>query len=148
MEKQLAASVPLAVLNDKLKEKDAAHALAVADFQAAAKVSEERRLEAARLAEEVKQLQEAEERRLGEVETLRKNGEDLRRKLKEAVDAHDQTVQVTKERELEQEQLVRGLVSEAERVNGLILGTGHPPLDLSFSTFLSDLIGLMRRLLS
>ena len=65
MEKQLAASVPLAVLNDKLKEKDAAHALAVADFQAAAKVSEERRLEAARLAEEVKRLQEAEKQRLG-----------------------------------------------------------------------------------
>ena len=124
--------VPLIVLKDKLKEKDAAHALAVADFQAVAKVSEERRREAVRLAEEVKQLQEAEEWRLGEVETLRKNGEDLRRKLKEAVDAHDQTVQVTKERELEQEQLVRGLVSEAERVNGLILGTGHPPLDLSF----------------
>ena len=136
------------MLKDKLKEKDAAHALAVADFQAAAKVSEERRLEAARLAEEVKRLQEAEKQRLGVVETLRKNGEDLRRKLKEAVDAHDQTVQATKERELEQEQLVRGLVSEAERVNELILGTGHP-LFLSFVfSFLSDLIGLMRRLLS
>ena len=83
------------------------------------------------------------------VETLRKNGEDLRRKLKEAVDAHDQTVQATKERELEQEQLVRGLVSEAERVNELILGTGHPLFFLFFVfSFLSDLIGLMRRLLS
>ena len=123
MERQLAASVPLVVLKDKLKEKDAAHALAVTDFQAAAKVSEERRLEAARLAEEVKQLQEAKKQRLSEVETLRKNGEDLTCKLKESVDAHDLTVQMAKERELEQEQLVRGLVSEAERVNEIILGT-------------------------
>ena len=63
--------------------------------------------------------------RLNETKTLRKNGEDLRRKLKEVVDAHDQTVQAAKERELEHEQLVRGLVSEAERVNEVILGTGH-----------------------
>ena len=110
MERQLTASVPLVVLKDKLKEKDAAHALAVADFQAAAKVSEERRLEAARLAEEVKRLQETEKQRLGVVETLRKNREDLRRKLKEAVDAHDQTVQATKEHELEQEQIGRAHV--------------------------------------
>ena len=59
---------------------------------------------------------------MDEVETLRKNGEDLKLKLKQAIDAHDQTVLVTKERELENEQLVRGLVSEAERVDQAILG--------------------------
>ena len=113
------------MLNDKLKQKDAAHALAVAELESAVSVSEERRLEVTRLQEEVKRLQEAEKQRQNEVKTLRKNGEDLRRKLKEEVDAHDQTVQATKESELEHEQLVRGLVSEAERVNEVILGTGH-----------------------
>ena len=94
------------MLNEKLKEKDAAHALSVVDLQLAANVSEERRLEATRLAEEVKRLKEAEKQRLSVVETLRKNGEDLRLKLKEAVDAHDQTVQATKERELDRKSVV------------------------------------------
>ena len=118
----MAASVPLTVLNDKLKQKDNAHALAVAELQSAADVSEERRLEVIRLREEVERLQGAEKHRLDEVETLQKNGEDLKLKLKQAIDAHDQTILVTKERELENEQLVCGLVSEAERVNLAILG--------------------------
>ena len=139
MEKQLAASVPLTVLNEKLKEEDAAHARSVVDLQSAANVSEERRLEISRLAEEVKRLQEAEKRILSEVETLRKNGEDLRRKLKEALDAHDQIVQVAKTRELEHEQLMRGLVSEAERINEVILGMG-PPLLLHLSFVVSFLM--------
>ena len=126
MKKQLAASVPLTVLNEKLKEKYAARALSVVDLQSAANASEERRLEVVRLAEEVKLLREAEKRRLSEVETLRMNGEDLRLKLKEALDAHDQTTQAAKERELEHEQLMRSLVSEAERINEIILGTGLP----------------------
>ena len=104
----MAVSIPLSVLNDKLKQKDAAHALAVAELQSAAGVSEERRLEVIRLREEVKRLQEAEKQRLDEVKTLRKNGEDLKLKLKEAIDAHDQTVLATKERELANERLVRG----------------------------------------
>ena len=58
-----------------------------------------------------------EKQRLAEVETLQKNGEDLRVRLKEAIDAHDQTVLAAKERELETGQLVVGLVAEAERVN-------------------------------
>ena len=90
------------------KEKDAAHALSVVDLKSAAEVSEERRLEVARLGKEV--------------DTLRMNGEDLRLKLKEAVNAHDETVKAAKERELEHEQLVSSLVSEAERVNRIILG--------------------------
>ena len=60
LKKQLSVSVPLSVLNEKLKEKDAAHALSVVDLQSAAKASEERRLENARLAEENKRLREAE----------------------------------------------------------------------------------------
>ena len=124
----MAASVPLTMLNDKLKQKDDAHALAVAELQSAAGVSEERRLEVTRLREELKRLQEAEKQRLEEVETLRKNGEDLRRKLKEAVGAHDQTIQATTERE----QLVRGLVLEAERVNEIIIGMGRFPFFFVF----------------
>ena len=123
MEKQLAASISLTVHNGQLKRKDAAHALVIADLQAEEKTSEERRLEVVRLAEEVKRLQEAEKQRLGEVETLRMNGEDLRRQLKESVDAHDQTSRVSRERELEHEQLVGSLISEVERINELILGT-------------------------
>ena len=53
-------------LEEKLKEKEA--------------VSEERRLENVRLAEENKRLREAEKQRLSEVETLRMNGEELDRK--------------------------------------------------------------------
>ena len=68
-------------------------------------------------------MQEAEKRRLGEVETLRKNGDDLRRQLKESVDANDLIAWTAKERELEHEQLVGGLIAEVERVNELILGT-------------------------
>ena len=105
-----------------MKKKDAARAQAVADLQAAEKVSEEHRLEVVRLEEEVKKLREAEKQRLDEVESLRKNGEDLRLKLKEAVETHDETTKAAKERELEHEQLVRSLVSEAERVNKIILG--------------------------
>ena len=37
------------------------------------------------------------------------------------MDAHDETVKAAKAHELEHEQLVRGLVSEAERVNEIIL---------------------------
>ena len=118
----MSVSVPLTVLGEKLKEKDAAHALSVADLQLAAKASEERRLENVRLAEENKRLREAEKQRQSEVETLRMNGEDLKLKLKEAVDAHDETVKAAKAREVEHEQLVGGLVSEAERVNEMILG--------------------------
>ena len=108
LKKQLAVSVPLTVLEEKLKEKEA--------------VSEERRLENARLAEENKRLREAEKQRQSEVETLRMNGEDLKLKLKEAVDAHDETVKAARAHELEHTQLVSGLVSEAERVNEIILG--------------------------
>ena len=89
-----------------MKKKDAARAQAVADLQAAEKVSEEHRLEVVRLEEEVKRLQEAEKKRLGEVETLRKNGDDLRRRLKESVDANDLIARTAKECELEHEQLV------------------------------------------
>ena len=84
--------------------------------------SEERRLENVRLAEENKRLREAEKQRLSEVETLRMNGEELRLKLKEAVDAHDETVKAAKAHEVEHERLVSGLVSEAEHVNDIILG--------------------------
>ena len=68
----MSASVPISACNAKLKEKDAAHAQVVADLQAAEKVSEERRLEVVR-------LQEAEKKRLEEAESLRKNGDELRR---------------------------------------------------------------------
>ena len=122
LKKQLSVSVPLTVLEEKLKAKDAAHALSVADLQSAANASEERRLENVRLAEENKRLREAEKQRQSEVETLRMNGEDLKLKLKEAVDAHDETVKAAKAREFEHAQLVSGLVSEAERVNEIILG--------------------------
>ena len=84
--------------------------------------SEERRLENVRLAEENERLREAEKQRLSEVENLRMNGEELRLKLKEAVDAHDETVKAAKAREFEHERLVSGLVSEAEHVNEIILG--------------------------
>ena len=126
LKKQLSVSVPLTVLDEKLKEKDAAHALSVVDLQSAAKVYEECRLENARLVEEVKRLREAEEQRQSEVETLRMNREDLKLKLKEAVDAHDETVKA-KGRELEHKQLVSSLVSEAERVNEIILGKNMSP---------------------
>ena len=94
LKKQLVVSVPLTVLEEKLKEKEA--------------VSEERRLENARLAEENKRLREAEKQKQNEVETLRMNGEDLKLKLKEVVDAHDETVKAAKAHELEHEQLVSG----------------------------------------
>ena len=84
--------------------------------------SEERRLENVRLAEENERLREAEKQRLSEVENLRMNGEELRLKLKEAVDAHDETVKAAKAREVEHEKLVRSIVSEAKRVNEIILG--------------------------
>ena len=124
MKEQLAASVPRTVLEEKLKEKEAAHALSVVDLQLAANVSEERRLENVRLAEENKRLQEAVQQVKSEVETLRMNGEDLRLKLKEAVDAHDETIRTAQACKLEHERLVSGLVSEAERVNAIILGKG------------------------
>ena len=99
LKKQLSVSVPLIVLDEKLKAKDAAHALSVADLQSAAEASEERRLENVRLAEENKRLREAEEQRQSEVETLQTNGEDLKLKLKEAVEARDGTVKAAKPRE-------------------------------------------------
>ena len=77
------------MLNDKLKQKDTAHALAVAELQSVANMSEECHLEVIRLREEVKPMQEVEKQRLSEVKSLRKNGEDLRCKLKEVVDNHD-----------------------------------------------------------
>ena len=123
MEKQLAASIPLAVHNGQLKKKDAARAQVVNELQAAEKVLEERRLEVVRLAEQVKKLQEAEKQRLGKVETLRKNRDDLRRQLKESIDANYLIARTAKERELEHEQLVGGLIAEIEHVNELILGT-------------------------
>ena len=52
----MAASVPLTVLNDKLKQKDDAHMLDVAELPSAAGVSEERRLEVVRLREEVERM--------------------------------------------------------------------------------------------
>ena len=119
----MSASVPLSAYNAKLKEKDDARAQVMADLQAAEKVSEERRLEVARLSEEVKKLQEAEKQRLVEVESLWENGDDLRRQLKEAVDANDLVVRMAKECELEHKQLVGVLITEIERVNELILGT-------------------------
>ena len=122
MKKQLAVSVPLTELEEKLKEKDAAHALSVVDLQLAANTSEERRLENIRLAEENKRLREAEKQMQSGVETLRMNGEDLKLKLKEAVDARDETIRTAQACESEHERLVSGLVSEAERVNEIILG--------------------------
>ena len=80
------------------------------------------------MAEENKRLPEAEEQRQSEVESLRMNGEDLKLKLKEAVDAHDETVKAAKACEFEHEQLVGGLVSEVERVNEIILGKNVPSL--------------------
>ena len=53
-----------------------------------------------------------------EIEALRMNEEDLQLKLKEAVDAHDQTALASRE----QERLMSSLVSEAEHVNELVLG--------------------------
>ena len=136
----MSASVPISAYNAKLKEKDAALAQVVAELQAAEKVSEKRRLEAAQLSEEVKKLREAEERRTTEVESLRKNGDELRRQLKEAVDAHDETVKAAKERELDHEQLVHSLVSKAESVNEIIVGTCC--LLLSLSLVWNLLLGL------
>ena len=75
----MAASVPLTAYNAKLKEKDAARAQVMANLQAAEKVSKERHLEVTRLNEEVKKLREAEKQRMVEVESLRKNGDELRR---------------------------------------------------------------------
>ena len=112
----------------------------MADLQAAEKVSEERRLEVDRLSEEVKKLREAEKQRMTEVESLWKNGDELRCQLKEPVDAHDETIKAAKERELEHEQLVRSLVSEAESVNEIIFGTCC--LLLSLSPVWNSLLGL------
>ena len=77
------------------------------------------------------------------------NGEDLRLKLKEAVEAHDETVKAAKEHELEHERLVGNLVSEAERINEIILGKKHVTLFLYLISGLScsDLAGLIYRLL-
>ena len=105
LKKQLSVSVPLEVYEKKLKERDEAHALLEADLQS-----------------EVARLREAEEQRLSEIETLRKNGEDLRLQLAEAVNAHDETAKAAREHELAQEQLMRSLVAEVEHVNELILG--------------------------
>ena len=90
----------------------------------------------------MKRLQEMEEQRRNEVETLRMNGEDLRLKLKEAMNAHDETAKAAKGRELEHEQLVGSLVSEAERINEIIRGktsplSFHPIGGLSFLIFLA-----------
>ena len=71
-------------------------------------------------------------------------------KLKEAVEAHDQTVQAAKEHELETKKLVGGLVTEKERVNPAILGTGpfpHFSSPLACCVF-SEFAGLLRMLLS
>ena len=145
----MSASVPISAYNAKLKEKDAARAQVVADLQAAEKVSEECRLEVARLSEEVKKLREAERQRVAEVESLRANGDDLWSQLKEAVDAHDDTGKAAKKRKLEHEQLMRGLVSEAECVNEIILGTWRLLLfHLLFGNPLLGLTGLKCRLLS
>ena len=65
LKKQLSTSVPVVVLNDKLKEKDNTHALVLADRQAAADASEENRLGAIRLREEVERLQKADEQQIG-----------------------------------------------------------------------------------
>ena len=87
----------------------------VADLQAAEKLSEERRLEVVR-------LQEADKKRLEEVESLRKNGDELRRQLKESIEANDSVARTAMECEHEHEQLVGSLIAEVERVNELILG--------------------------
>ena len=71
----------------------------------------------------MKKLREAEKKRMAEVESLQENGDDLRRQLKEAMDAHDETAKAAKKRELEHEQLVAGFIAEIEHVNELILGT-------------------------
>ena len=105
LKKQLSVSIPLEQHQKKMKERDEAHALSEADLQA-----------------EVTRLWEAEKQRLGEIETLRKNGDELRLLLAEAVHAHDETAKAARERELAQDQLVRNLVTEAEHVNELILG--------------------------
>ena len=105
MRKQLSVSVPLEVHEKKMKERDEAHALSEADLKS-----------------EVVRLREVEKQRLSEIETLRKNGEDLRLQLAEAVNAHDETTKAARERELAQEQLTRSLVAEVESMNELILG--------------------------
>ena len=88
-----------------MRERNEAHALSEADLQA-----------------EVVRLQEAEKQRLSEIKTLRKNGEDLRLLLAEAVNARDEAAKAAQERELAQAQLTRGLVAEVEHVNELSLG--------------------------
>ena len=105
LKKQLSVSIPLKEHQKKMKERDEAHALSEAGLQA-----------------EVVRLREAEKQRLSEIETLRKNGDELRLLLSEAVYARDEAAKAAQEHELAQEQLTHGLVAEAERVNGLILG--------------------------
>ena len=109
-------------METRLKEKDAALTLAKTDLQTAEKVLEERRLEVVRLGEETAKLRESERRKQSEVESLRGDATELRDLLKASVENSDKIVQEAKARELEQEQLVGGLVKEVERVNELILG--------------------------
>ena len=101
------------------------------------------RSEAVRLREEVEWLRKADEQWLAEVETLRKNGEDLRGKLKEAVEAHDRTVQAAKEHKVSTQKLVDSLVAEAECVEQAILGMVSPLFlcSLFAAPFLTLLIG-------
>ena len=112
MKKQLSVSIPLEVHEKKMKERDEAHALSEADLKA-----------------EVVRLREVDKQRLSKIESLRKNGEDLRLQLAEAVNAHDETAKAAREHEFTQEQLARSLVAEVEQVNELILGK-WPPLFL------------------
>ena len=105
LKKQLSISIPLEEHQKKMKERDEAHALSEADLQAG-----------------VVRLREAEKRWLGENEALRKNGDELKLLLTEAVRARDEAAKEAREHELTQDQIARNLVAEVERVNKLILG--------------------------
>ena len=90
----------------------------------------------------MERLQKIEMQRLAEVDSLRRNGEDLRVKLKEAVDAHDQTVQAAKTHELENEKLLNGLVVEARRMDQAILSMDASVPVSHFSSTVSFLTSL------
>ena len=67
LKKELSNRIPV---TEKLKEKEAAHTLIVADLQAAANASKGYRLEVIRLQEEVDRLRKADEERQAEIESL------------------------------------------------------------------------------
>ena len=74
-------------------------------------------------------MRSAEQQRLTEIESLRMNGEDLRTKLKEAVEENEKIAREFKQCKHENEQLVGNLLADAVIVENSIRGT------LSFATF-------------